>query len=553
MDERLRQARWKVGAYLFLGALAVRLCYLTEYAGSPFFWSLSLDALYHDQLAQGIAAGQGPAGAYFRAPLYYYFLGGVYALFGHSLWAARVVQACLGAASCVLLYGIGQRLFRPAVGLVAAVSMALYGPLVFFDGELLTPVLEVSLDLGFLWLALRAAESRSRTAWLAAGVVLGLSAITRPNILVVTPLALFCIWRGREAVAGLYWRRACVMFLGGVLLAPGLVTARNYAVSGDPVFIASQGGINLFLGNRAEADGFTPSTPQRYAFHGAYQDSVALYGQRAAEEALEQRLTASESQRYWLRRVLRWWREEPRKALRLTGKKMVLAWSHREIRNNRSFEFVRAEFAPSLWLFAVGFWCAGPLGLLGMGLAWRGAPRLRIVVVGILLYVASYVVFFVADRYRLPVVPLLLLFGAYALAWLLEQMRERAWPRLVPGVAALAGLALFVNGDWYRTVTPETRALDHWGAGNAYQQQGHLAEAIAHHRKALALNPSNGEIWTNLGVDQYYSGRLAEATESFRQAQRLGPPSGSLLYNLAMCELQMRRPERARRYLTQAV
>jgi hypothetical protein len=141
MDEQIRRAELKIGLYLFLGALAVRLIYLCQYANAPFFWVPSLDALYHDLHARAIAAGQSDPEAFFRAPLYYYFLGGVYRLFGHSFWAARVIQALAGSGSCVLLYGVGRRLFWPAVALVAAGAMALYGPLVFFDGELLTPVL----------------------------------------------------------------------------------------------------------------------------------------------------------------------------------------------------------------------------------------------------------------------------------------------------------------------------------------------------------------------------------------------------------------------------
>src|SRR5262249_6766199 len=152
----IRRVELKIGLYLFLGALAVRLLYLCQYANAPFFWVPSLDALYHDLLARAIAAGRSDPPAYFPAPLYYYFLSAIYKLFGHSFWAARVIQAVIGSASCVLLYRLGCRLFGPTVALLAGVTMALYGPLVFFDGELLTPVLEVCLDLCFLLLVLEA-------------------------------------------------------------------------------------------------------------------------------------------------------------------------------------------------------------------------------------------------------------------------------------------------------------------------------------------------------------------------------------------------------------
>lgn len=555
LDARLAAALPKVCFYLLLAALGVRFLYLSQYAGSPFFWVPALDSLYHDLLAREIVAGKAGSEPFFRAPLYYYFLAGVYKLFGYSFWAARLVQALIGSGSCVLLYLLGLRVFRPTVALIAAATMALYGPLVFFDGELLTPVLELFLDLGFLLLTLRAVESGSPRDALAAGLVLGLSAIARPNILVAAPLAAFWLrpptpTRPHAHTAG--WRLA-LLLAAGACVAPGLVTARNYALSGDPVFIASQGGINLFLGNRPEADGYTPSTPTRYEFQGEYEDSVKLYGERAAEEALGRRLSASEAQRYWIGKVAQWWREDPGAALRLTWKKWVLAWTHREVRNNHAFEYIRAEFAPYLWLAPVGFWYAGPFGILGMLLAWRESRHARFLTGFVLLYVLSFVAFFVADRYRLPVVPVLLLFAAYAVTWLGERLRGPHRKGLVPALAGLAALGLFVGVEWYRTATPAAWALDEWSAGNRYKQLQRFPEAEERYRKALALQPDNADIWTNLGAVQFFADRPADAADSFRQALRLQPENSGNWQNLAVCELALGEREAARQHLREAL
>jgi hypothetical protein len=247
MDQRLQHAQLKVCAYVFAGAFLLRVLYLSQYVSSPFFWVPALDSLYHDLLAQAIAHGRSEPQAFFRAPLYYYFLGGVYWLSGHSLWAARLIQAAMGSGSCVLLYLIGQRVFRPIVGLLAAASMAFYGPLVFFDGELLTPVLEVFLDLACVWLVLRASDSGSGRLWLAAGAVLGLSATTRPNVLVALPVVLGWLWtqwrqarRSAPESGGQSYASpspailaAAILFALGTIAAPALVTVRNYRVSGS--------------------------------------------------------------------------------------------------------------------------------------------------------------------------------------------------------------------------------------------------------------------------------------------------------------------------------
>jgi tetratricopeptide (TPR) repeat protein len=188
-----------------------------------------------------------------------------------------------------------------------------------------------------------------------------------------------------------------------------------------------------------------------------------------------------------------------------------------------------------------------------MGLAWRQQPRSRWLILLVPVYVASFVLFFVADRYRLPVVPLLLLFGAYAAVWGWEKFRSGEVRRLAPAAAVLAGLVCFVRVDWYRTATPATWALDHWSAGNRYRELGRLPEAEAQFRKALALDSGNADIWLNLGGVQYYSGRLADAEASFRRSLQLAPHNGSGHFNLAMCELEMGRREAALDGLQQAL
>jgi len=546
MDEALRRQHGKVCLYLFLGALAVRVLYLSQYAGSPFFWAPALDALYHDQLARGIATGHSPTGPFFRAPLYYYFLGGIYWLIGPNYWGARLVQAMLGSGSCVLLYAIGCRLAPRSTALLAAGMMALYGPLVFFDGELLIPPVLVFLILATLLVTLRARDDARPGTALAAGTLLGLAAIARPNALVLAPLLAAGLATGAPCgPRALRWLMP-VLFLLATAIFPAIVTARNAIVGGEPVWIASQGGINFWLGNRPGVDGFTPSTPWRYDYEGPYQDSVALFGQRAAEEALGRRLTANEAQAYWYRRGLEWWRRDPLAALALTWKKWVLLWSHREIRNNRSFEFVRAEFAPALWLAPFGFWLAGPLGLLGMIVCWRRDPRWRWLALAALLYLASFVPFFVADRYRLPAVPLLLLFAAMALRWLVDAIRTLPASRWLPRVGALAALAIFVLVDWYPTESRATRALDHWSAGNAALELGRPAEARTRYRRALALDPNNAEIWTNYGAACYAMGDLTAAAAAFRAAIARDRRSVRDHANLAICLRELGRAQEAR-------
>jgi len=131
---------WRWPAVVFLVALAVRLIALFQSRHDPFFAHPIIDSATYDRMAWDYARGR-PLwdGAFWQPPLYPWLLGLFYKLAGHALLGARIVQAIVGALSCVLLYAIGRRAFDRKVAAGAALTMAVYGPLVYFDGEILPP------------------------------------------------------------------------------------------------------------------------------------------------------------------------------------------------------------------------------------------------------------------------------------------------------------------------------------------------------------------------------------------------------------------------------
>src|SRR3989338_8584817 len=113
----VKQAQWLV--ILFLLALGIRLVVGFTSMGLP-----EGDAAEYDRLAMGLVRGEGfvspqgsPTSA--RPPLYPFLLAALYGVFGHSYHAVVVVQAFLGAMTCVLIGLIGVRLFSVPVGILA--------------------------------------------------------------------------------------------------------------------------------------------------------------------------------------------------------------------------------------------------------------------------------------------------------------------------------------------------------------------------------------------------------------------------------------------------
>src|SRR5262245_37458863 len=101
---------------VFLLAFSLRLVHVWQIRRSPFFDVLLGDAHGYDEWARRIAAGEWIGrDVFYQAPLYPYFLGSVYRLIGHNLFAVRLIQAAIGAASCMLLALAGQQFFSSRV------------------------------------------------------------------------------------------------------------------------------------------------------------------------------------------------------------------------------------------------------------------------------------------------------------------------------------------------------------------------------------------------------------------------------------------------------
>ncbi|RME20033.1 MAG: hypothetical protein D6800_13560, partial [Candidatus Zixiibacteriota bacterium] len=144
-------------AILLLAAL-VRLGYLWYYSTLPDWTQLTVDNWYHLHWAQSIAAGNVIGDTtYFRAPFYVWCLGLLYAVFGSSLWVARLFGAAVGVLSVFLTYRIGSRLFSKQIGRIAAVLQAVTPVMMYFEGELLldplfTLLLQIAIYRLLVWL-----------------------------------------------------------------------------------------------------------------------------------------------------------------------------------------------------------------------------------------------------------------------------------------------------------------------------------------------------------------------------------------------------------------
>jgi 4-amino-4-deoxy-L-arabinose transferase-like glycosyltransferase len=504
-------------------ALALRLWNVADLAASdPFFAHPSVDESMYDQWAQQIAAGDWRGDQVFlNGPLYPYLLGGLYAVVGRSLYAARAAQAVIGALACVLTWWIGRRRFTPAVALGAAALVAVSRMLIFYDSVLVADALMVPLALLTVAAAIAATDRPSAPRWIGVGVASGLGALARPNLLLVGVIC--AVWeslrrRDRSLGARAGWLAA---FALGALACIAPVAWRNYAVSGDFVPITYSGGMNLFLGNNPDADG-TFRVPRLFARSAADDpwEQRAEF-ERIAEQSLGRALRPSEVSRFWSQQALRFAREYPAHEARLLWHKFELATNAFEPWNIRSAAMTR-EFSRVLQLPLVGFGLLAPLGLTGLALTatrWRELVPLYSVLATVL---ATLLVFFVLARYRLPAVPVLALLACAAIGEAAARLRTRE-PRALAAVA-LAGLGAALAGAWmHRVVVRDDLSIAYYNLGNRYREIADWPRAIESYRRVIAARPNYISAYNNLALVYEATGTHdAEARATWEHVRELG-------------------------------
>jgi MFS family permease len=135
----------------------------------------------------------------FRPPLYPAFLALIYFIFGTGVkrfFIARLVQAFIGAALVPLTYAISERIF-PDGGKwnrVAAWVVTLYPILVIYPLSLATENLFFLLVLGSVLILLKAEKERNWYWFAFAGILLGLTALTRSVSLAFAGLVVIWAW-----------------------------------------------------------------------------------------------------------------------------------------------------------------------------------------------------------------------------------------------------------------------------------------------------------------------------------------------------------------------
>ncbi len=529
-------------------SVVLRGIYLFLYSREIPLYSVPLvDAMIYEAWAAGIAAGDwlGAAeGVFYRAPLYPYFLAVIRLLFGQTIPWAYLLQILMGLGVLILTWRLACRPGGPWGGFAAVALLALYGPLIASESKLLATTPGIFLHLLVLWSAFRFAGSGLRGHGLAAGVCLGLSALVRPQWLIMAAL-LPVLAEGRSLRILRWWP-----FAVGVILMIAPVTVRNRIVGNDWVLISSNGGITFFQGNNEENRSGLLTISSRFELLGSAVHQQELE-RRVAERETGRRMKPSEISSFWARQGLEFILTRPGDWLVLQGRKLYRIVTSYEYADNYSY-YLEAE---RLWPLRVTFMPFGALLALGvLGAFWCRPRRLedRAILASAAIALLSCLVFFVNSRYRMEAVPALAMLGGVALARLAD-FRSIRGIRLWIGPIA-AGVVFAASFLPAGLPGRSQESISYLQVGNALEMQGRLRDAERAYRQAIEMLPSNLFAWNRLAM---LLGRLEGAGEALSVLS--GAPEDPVLNHpvteqqMGILHLKLGRDEEAAYWLGRAV
>ena len=551
-------------SYLFLGVLILRLGALERLSASALFMPARGDMHFYDEWAQRILHGEaGVQGAFYGLPLYPYFLALVYKLFGYTPFVPGLLQGLADAATATIIYSVCLHLFRNAsslgenaapagsasspaparvFALIAAAGWGFYMPAQAYSIVLMPTAF---CTLVFWWIVSRIvtkedAPGRGECFW--SGLIIGVSAMAVATGLFLTPLLLAAVvLKPRHQQSKSIWVAGAALIMG-IFLGTSPCWIHNYVIARDPVLLSAHSGVNFWIGNNPEANGYPRFPPGLRAGQAAMlEDSITV-----AESAAGHPLKRSEVSSFWSAQAKDYIKRHPGEWLRLLLVKIRNFWNAFQYDDLSIITNLREQrvIFPGL-----SFGLLAALAVPGILIGWRLAPVSRWIIAAILLQMVALLPVFITERYRLPAVPGLLILGALGLFFFWRKLLDRGYGFAAGYVAILVAGTVFVS--WPQR-SASLWALDAYNSGWQALETGNYP--LAEEKLSLAKRyvPTNPETNFALGNLRLAEGNSKAAADFYLTTLSYDGNHRGALNNLGVLALQADRYDAAEMWLRRA-
>jgi 4-amino-4-deoxy-L-arabinose transferase-like glycosyltransferase len=329
----------------------------------------------------------------------------LYLIFGHRYDVVRVFHCVVSALTILLVFGIGRRAFDAPVAWLASATFTVYPVALLFSVDLVSEPLATLWLLWFVYASLQFVEhpTLGRAVW--AGLLLGLSMLTRASSVFMMPLVgAWVLWqfrnRRRELVVAL-----CIPVVAGLTLVPWVM--RNYSLFGKFIPLSTQGGSALLQGN----NDFVATNPAYYGFciwDTKINDDITRQ-LKAPDNEYERDRVAQRLAIDWLKTHRdKWWY--------LVQAKFRRSWTPVLQQNSKARRLgMLIMWGPILVLFAASFFPT----LIQFLRAGDGGWLLHL---AIFHYAINSIVFFGLVRYRYPIEGLCVILASVSAVWMWKKI-----------------------------------------------------------------------------------------------------------------------------------
>ncbi len=396
-----------IGFVLRVGFVLIAHTYRFKSADGSFGFGFEMG-----RIAASLAQGHGfsspfqiPTGpTSWEPPLYPFLIAAIFKLTGLYTHASAIIlltiNSFFSAVTAVPVFYLARRSFGEKIATWSAWTWTLLPYAMYWAVKW---VWETSISAFLLTLLLlitwRLADGARKREWVAWGVLWGIAALLNPSLLSVLPFAgIWILFQFRRHWKPALSSAALSALVFAVVITPWLI--RNYAIFHQPVFLRTNFGVELRMGNGPGAAGLSMG----YFLHPTHSPfELARYeqmGELAYAAAMKHE-------------AVDWIRSHPADFIRVSVARLVYYWTN----TPWSGPIMPAKNALFLASSIGGFW--------GLWLMWRQRrPGFFLFTICLLIFPLIYYFVFPHPRYRAPIEPELFTLVVFLISQTRE-LRER--------------------------------------------------------------------------------------------------------------------------------
>ncbi len=549
---------------IIITALFIRLIFILEIFNTPFVEYLFSDSKIFMDTAISFVSNSFLIGneTFLIAPFYPFILAILKLFFGESTFIVYLLQVILSSISIIFIYLTAKNIFNKNIAIISAITALLFDSYIFYSGLILSETIEIFLISIILYLLSDKSKYKNLKLWFTVGVILGVTALVKENILMFGFVFIVFILFSKRLVASLNLSKLKIIgtFISGVSLIILPIFSTNLISSGEVTLISSNGGIHFYFGNNEDANGIYNNSDY---LNYKYDDS----GQQFMTSSSSKKLMESESSLYWYGRAYEDITSQPTEFVMLYFKKIFLFFDTHHFPHSSiiDIDFYKENISNLLMLPMVSYGIISLLSLFGLTLYMRDKNRNSFILLFLFTFIFTTAFFFVNLRFKLGITPVLIIFSSFTINQVFSHFKSKNLKSLyLPLIVVLTFVIVntfiiekpkLTGYDAYlhladvaqkkdrfeeaiynynRSILLDDRYGTFLNLGNTFAKKGDFNNALAAYNEAEKRNSNDYYLHFNKGIVFTQIGNYDKALESYHQSLKLNPEYVSIFRNIGI-------------------